>query len=111
CFFFSSRRRHTRWPRDWSSDVCSSDLFSRPRRPEGVRFLRPGAAFGDAEKFGVLSPSLRPARCRPPAIGFAFYLHTAASGFAIKPTRERGHGGRCRIFAVGWPLCVEAKLN
>src|SRR5437870_12416121 len=25
--FFSSRRRHTRWPRDWSSDVCSSDLF------------------------------------------------------------------------------------
>src|SRR5207253_6068246 len=24
---FSSRRRHTRWPRDWSSDVCSSDLL------------------------------------------------------------------------------------
>src|SRR5439155_6599878 len=28
-FFFSSRRRHTRWPRDWSSDVCSSDLTIR----------------------------------------------------------------------------------
>src|SRR5207245_3471489 len=28
CFFFSSRRRHTRCYRDWSSDVCSSDLFS-----------------------------------------------------------------------------------
>src|SRR5437870_13893088 len=27
-FFFTSRRRHTRWPRDWSSDVCSSDLGS-----------------------------------------------------------------------------------
>src|SRR5438309_2405836 len=27
-FFFSSRRRHTRWNCDWSSDVCSSDLFS-----------------------------------------------------------------------------------
>src|SRR5690625_7388553 len=26
--FFSSRRRHTRWPRDWSSDVCSADLLS-----------------------------------------------------------------------------------
>src|SRR5207253_6470910 len=25
--FYSSRRRHTRWPRDWSSDVCSSDLI------------------------------------------------------------------------------------
>src|SRR5690625_5460602 len=29
CFFFSSRRRHTRWPRDWSSDVCSSDLVGK----------------------------------------------------------------------------------
>src|SRR5699024_1667229 len=27
CFFFSSRRRHTRSKRDWSSDVCSSDLL------------------------------------------------------------------------------------
>src|SRR5699024_11635313 len=27
-FFFSSRRRHTRSKRDWSSDVCSSDLFN-----------------------------------------------------------------------------------
>src|SRR6266487_5363084 len=26
CFFFSSRRRHTRWTGDWSSDVCSSNL-------------------------------------------------------------------------------------
>src|SRR3712207_9380182 len=34
-FFFSSRRRHTRYWRDWSSDVCSSDLggFSRMRDP------------------------------------------------------------------------------
>src|SRR3712207_8048668 len=30
-FFFSSRRRHTRYWRDWSSDVCSSDLRHVPR--------------------------------------------------------------------------------
>src|SRR5207249_5798578 len=30
-FFFSSRRRHTRSKRDWSSDVCSSDLVSTAR--------------------------------------------------------------------------------
>src|SRR6266853_4174217 len=30
-FFFSSRRRHTRFDCDWSSDVCSSDLSSRTR--------------------------------------------------------------------------------
>src|SRR5206468_6926093 len=29
-FFFSSRRRHTRSDRDWSSDVCSSDLYFDP---------------------------------------------------------------------------------
>src|SRR6266487_5838484 len=31
CFFFSSRRRHTRWTGDWSSDVCSSDLLDPER--------------------------------------------------------------------------------
>src|SRR6267143_5987040 len=30
-FFFSSRRRHTRWNCDWSSDVCSSDLIGLGR--------------------------------------------------------------------------------
>src|SRR3712207_5565159 len=32
-FFFSSRRRHTRYWRDWSSDVCSSDLCFETSRP------------------------------------------------------------------------------
>src|SRR5690606_39288091 len=31
-FFFSSRRRHTRFSRDWSSDVCSSDLSQALKR-------------------------------------------------------------------------------
>src|SRR6266436_7904604 len=31
-FFFSSRRRHTRCSRDWSSDVCSSDLIGTKYR-------------------------------------------------------------------------------
>src|SRR5947209_16690599 len=36
-FFFSSRRRHTRYCRDWSSDVCSSDLASiMNRKPSGT---------------------------------------------------------------------------
>src|SRR5690606_41014952 len=37
-FFFSSRRRHTRFSRDWSSDVCSSDLlFSDEPLLHGVK--------------------------------------------------------------------------
>src|SRR2546430_16818077 len=44
CFFFSSRRRHTRFDCDWSSDVCSSDLLRSPLR--AFAFLR-GTTFMD----------------------------------------------------------------
>src|SRR6266536_1450321 len=40
-FFFSSRRRHTRSTRDWSSDVCSSDLGDHPRAALACGVLRP----------------------------------------------------------------------
>src|SRR5699024_12191306 len=39
CFFFSSRRRHTRSKRDWSSDVCSSDLLYRSENGSGLTDL------------------------------------------------------------------------
>src|SRR5207249_9503710 len=42
-FFFSSRRRHTRSKRDWSSDVCSSDLLSE----EGLHDPGEGRPQGD----------------------------------------------------------------
>src|SRR5205807_6280208 len=35
-FFFSSRRRHTRLQGDWSSDVCSSDLFYQHQNLDGA---------------------------------------------------------------------------
>src|SRR5207245_4676107 len=38
-FFFSSRRRHTRCYRDWSSDVCSSDLHEVTLSPSGNFFI------------------------------------------------------------------------
>src|SRR5260370_1621059 len=43
-FFFSSRRRHTRFKCDWSSDVCSSDL------PMGKLFFHLSAAFAQYER-------------------------------------------------------------
>src|SRR5690606_41057917 len=43
-FFFSSRRRHTRFSRDWSSDVCSSDLFLPPG---SLRYSLPAKACFD----------------------------------------------------------------
>src|SRR5687768_17878983 len=49
-FFFSSRRRHTRCSRDWSSDVCSSDLGEqRDREGEVERWVAPGGADHSAD--------------------------------------------------------------
>src|SRR5256884_3094932 len=44
-FFFSSRRRHTRCSRDWSSDVCSSDLFQDYLKYYGKTDLASNAQF------------------------------------------------------------------
>src|SRR2546430_5089744 len=41
-FFFSSRRRHTRFDCDWSSDVCSSDLYTNSK------LIYVGTEFGKA---------------------------------------------------------------
>src|SRR5690554_8116793 len=52
-FFFSSRRRHTRCGRDWSSDVCSSDLLRQ--------LLDAGMPVDEPNRWG------RTAACRHPA--------------------------------------------
>src|SRR5690606_39298717 len=53
-FFFSSRRRHTRFSRDWSSDVCSSDLHAHlvPARsvPHRVPLRHPTSTCGTSER-------------------------------------------------------------
>src|SRR5260370_16190881 len=58
-FFFSSRRRHTRFKCDWSSDVCSSDLGWLEVRPVGKsgpyvywRWRRPGERKIQTEYYG-----------------------------------------------------------
>src|SRR5436309_5560404 len=85
-FFFSSRRRHTRFSRDWSSDVCSSDLASRtpktaspassPRRAakSAVRIAVAGEAPCDlAPVRRVIRAALRPLRLpRESEVALAF---------------------------------------
>src|SRR3712207_7426700 len=57
-FFFSSRRRHTRYWRDWSSDVCSSDLAFVERSCAGDTALleEANALLAEAEKL-LLQPN------------------------------------------------------
>src|SRR5437868_11442991 len=55
-FFFSSRRRHTRSKRDWSSDVCSSDLRTG---------LAPGAVSAVNKRFQFFNQETRVIACQP----------------------------------------------
>src|SRR5207245_6095189 len=56
-FFFSSRRRHTICYRDWSSDVCSSDLAFAAAP---TSFLEAGSSLGKRPRIWVSAPALRP---------------------------------------------------
>src|SRR5258707_8984068 len=65
-FFFSSRRRHTRYWRDWSSDVCSSDLVDREEITVVGRIPEPAYAEGasEAEKAATVEGRIKEFRER-----------------------------------------------
>src|SRR5438067_6522812 len=76
-FFFSSRRRHTRSKRDWSSDVCSSDLLPLDKRavcslwpfpsPHGAQALPGSLPCGARTFLGTpLQPACRDHHALPP---------------------------------------------
>src|SRR5690606_39529769 len=54
-FFFSSRRRHTRFSRDWSSDVCSSDLRALIYADIRGEDTNVPSYFGDVARFNLLA--------------------------------------------------------
>src|SRR5436309_6275883 len=62
-FFFSSRRRHTRFSRDWSSDVCSSDLVVVTAHQSGYQFGRRGSSPEHLARFCVRSQVAPSAGC------------------------------------------------
>src|SRR5690606_41179606 len=70
-FFFSSRRRHTRFSRDWSSDVCSSDLLNVTEAPgtaqmvEAVTIDDASKSFSDTTTTIKVSISLMPLHIYP----------------------------------------------
>src|SRR5690606_41006999 len=99
-FFFSSRRRHTRFSRDWSSDVCSSDLrgVKRMLKPEN---LRPEGRCPATQRTDVRG---QPPEKRAPESALVGRLGLAAAlGVSLRTVRseERRVGGEWR--SARWP--------
>src|SRR2546422_6989018 len=105
-FFFSSRRRHTRCSRDWSSDVCSSDL--------GFPFTRGSPIYKDAmpAEDSVLVERLRNAGAIPigktnvPEFGMGSHTFNKVYGTTFNPydlTKTAGgsSGGAAAALAAG----------
>src|SRR2546430_6079592 len=87
-FFFSSRRRHTRFDCDWSSDVCSSDLFRRHHRAGNTAR---DAAVVHAAILGGVGRAVRAAHPRAGGIaGGGFF------GRRRNRSEERRVGKECR---------------
>src|SRR6267378_5886171 len=91
-FFFSSRRRHTRSLRDWSSDVCSSDLIP-PNAIHGSGF----SAFG----WGMI----------PIDLSYVGVAHSHPSGYAVPSHEDLLHvTGKIMVIA-GAPYHDESSLK
>src|SRR2546428_1628074 len=89
-FFFSSRRRHTRSDRDWSSDVCSSDL---PRGSLAIREQALGPDHPDvAETLGVLGGVLG----EHSDFANAYWAQRRAHAVEERRSEERRVGKECR---------------
>src|SRR5690606_40215616 len=89
-FFFSSRRRHTRFSRDWSSDVCSSDLaYAINLLVAGLQLL----------SYGRRHDNISPA-CHGSTLGFGPENHSLEIHhelhFSFIRSEERRVGKECR---------------
>src|SRR5260370_5844513 len=88
-FFFSSRRRHTRFKCDWSSDVCSSDLLpsssSAARRKTAAR-----------SSHAQLPHSVRALRAATIACSTCFGDALCQSASTCERSEERRVGKECR---------------
>src|SRR3712207_7809698 len=90
-FFFSSRRRHTRYWRDWSSDVCSSDLCTLNVEGSASRCAADSVCvpWQWGVRVYVIQLQLAPVRTSP-------VKEPAWKGVVIARSEERRVGKECR---------------
>src|SRR5690349_15669955 len=112
-FFFSSRRRHTRSLRDWSSDVCSSDLWRGWRacapavcRSRSTRECRARSSAASCSRSPRRSASAR--RCGSCASSTG--SSACSSGPVTRPTRcARRSCPSSGTAPSGWPGCISSR--
>src|SRR2546422_8457841 len=97
-FFFSSRRRHTRCSRDWSSDVCSSDLTGAGVQSlmSGIAELLPAAA-GDLD--GPVAGSVFKIE-RGPAGEKIAYVRMFSGTVRTRDRLRFGRNAECKVTAI-----------
>src|SRR5690606_40621308 len=95
-FFFSSRRRHTSFSRDWSSDVCSSDLGAPARLADtlhlDLRLSAASAAAGPAQLNNVAAAI----QLKDELMTFDISDSTAFGGSIVTRSEERRVGKESR---------------
>src|SRR5699024_11833094 len=117
-FLFSSRRRHTRSKRDWSSDVCSSDLVAAEKSPAARTSVHPGCGamvrrgrpVGPRRGHCSLPLTLAPKKTKnpnPSPIGKRFRFSWFGS---MEGTRTPGLLIRSRLLALSRFLVTFCKL-
>src|SRR5690606_41031290 len=94
-FFFSSRRRHTRFSRDWSSDVCSSDL----PRPAPEALMRILVAEDEPRISRFIARGLTASGYTPTVVDDGIAALDHASSGEFDRSEERRVGKECRS---GW---------
>src|SRR5436189_6339893 len=101
-FFFSSRRRHTRYIGDWSSDVCSSDLPQFPTMCGGFADRLPSWSSGGPDGRSLLDSLLKGLTAHLAPGGRAIITHNAFVDLDLSRSirsEERRVGKECR---PGW---------
>src|SRR5690606_40929668 len=94
-FFFSSRRRHTRFSRDWSSDVCSSDLADNSTCSAFTN-IDHRCQFCHLNMTVVVGQPIKPNTLYPRITWYAWIVQTDLfSGFRAR-SEERRVGKECR---------------
>src|SRR5207247_6550628 len=94
-FFFSSRRRHTRSTRDWSSDVCSSDLRTTLQGPRAT-ILASDALAPAARVARLALPTRAPKASLATLVGAEAGSQVTTVFDGRSEERRVGKGGRAR---------------